>query len=477
MSNGETNQTRDELNRITRREGTDRGWIATLAVAVLLASVGVALLEIAAWRQLKNSQAEFTSFRPEVFYLGNELQSRVTRMNAALLQFQLSKGSTERDGFHQQAEEVQELIAKTRPNLRTPEERDLAGQADTDFQKYLEDVSPLLDRAVVAVRRDSAARVQEQLDQASGAFMATARKLSDAQRASLDAYAARSLRATNSVRRTVQFSGIALILLVAAIALFIYRVMVTPLKARLDATRAVIERQHRLASLGTLATGVAHEIRNPLAAIKLRLFSLKKELADGPPREDFEVINSEISRLERIVKDFLQFARPANPALTRVTAQAVLHHVQALLSPQLHKSEIALTAEEANGVWLNADRQQLEQVLINLVQNAAESIVRSGSVTLRAREGISNINGQSGPVVVLEVSDTGRGIPRDAEGKIFDPFFSTKETGTGLGLSIAARIVELHGGFIQYQTHTGRGTTFSIVLPRPTTHDGTNTPH
>jgi signal transduction histidine kinase len=105
-------------------------------------------------------------------------------------------------------------------------------------------------------------------------------------------------------------------------------------------------------------------------------------------------------------------------------------------------------------------------VLINLVQNAAESIGRDGTVTLRVRLDASRLGDRTRDVVILDVSDTGSGIPPEVEKRLFDPFFTTKEAGTGLGLSIAARIVEKHGGALQYQTQVNRGTTFGIVLPR-----------
>ena len=452
-------------------------FVAALVVAALLGLVAVLTLELTAWRRLTNIEDAFVKFRPEVFYVGNELQSCVTHMNGTLLHFQLSNDAAQREEFRSKARYVQTLLAKNKSQLRTAEERKLAEEVDAQYQKYLAETAALLDRGVVAVRRDSAARVQAQLDEASTPLFESARRLSKAQQASLDDYAARSLAATESVQRTMQISGIALLALMATIVALIYRAMVAPLKARLDQTQAVIERQHRLASLGTLATGVAHEIRNPLAAIKLRLFSLKKEIANGQEQsEDLAVIQNEISRLERIVKEFLQFARPSDPVLSPLPAQPLLQSVQSLLRPHVERSGIELKIEDGNGIWLKGDRQQLEQVLINLVQNAADSIGGTGSITMRARPGISKINGKSAPVVILEVSDTGKGIPREAEAKIFDPFFSTKESGTGLGLSIAARIVEMHGGFIQYQTQTGHGTTFSIVLPRPTNHGSTNTP-
>jgi signal transduction histidine kinase len=111
------------------------------------------------------------------------------------------------------------------------------------------------------------------------------------------------------------------------------------------------------------------------------------------------------------------------------------------------------------------DAALIKQVLINLVRNAGEAIDGAGTVTLRARRDQVALLGQQRAVAILEVSDTGRGIPPEVEKRLFDPFFTTKEAGTGLGLSIAARVVEKHGGALQYQTQVGRGTTFGIVLP------------
>ena len=113
----------------------------------------------------------------------------------------------------------------------------------------------------------------------------------------------------------------------------------------------------------------------------------------------------------------------------------------------------------------SGDPAQLKQVLINLVQNAAEAIGRDGTVTLRARSGVHRLRGQPCDVVLLEVADTGPGVAQGIRERLFDPFFTTKESGTGLGLAIALRIVEKHGGAIELQTVPGRGAMFGVVIP------------
>ena len=237
-------------------------------------------------------------------------------------------------------------------------------------------------------------------------------------------------------------------------------------RAKADAER-LLERQEKLATLGTLTAGIAHEIRNPLTSLKARLYTLEKHLQTVPAaRKDTDIISAEIARLERIVRDALSFARPSDPKLEPVAADSLLCEVQGLMSPALERRAVKLVVESGSGLHICADSGHLKQVLINLVRNGAEAILGEGTVTLRARATRASIGGRETEAVVLEVSDTGGGIPPEVEKRLFDPFFSSKEGGTGLGLPIAARIVERHGGVIQYETQPGRGTTFGIVLPR-----------
>jgi signal transduction histidine kinase len=237
-------------------------------------------------------------------------------------------------------------------------------------------------------------------------------------------------------------------------------------KARVQAER-LLERQEKLATLGTLTAGIAHEIRNPLTSLKARLYTLEKHLQAMPAaRKDTGIISAEISRLERIVQDALSFARPADPKLELLAADTLLREVQGLMSTSLESRAVQVVVESNSELHIRADSGHLKQVLINLVHNGADAIVGAGTVTLRARAARATLSGRETDAVVLEVTDTGKGMPPEVEKRVFDPFFSTKETGTGLGLPIAARIVEKHGGVLQYQTRLGHGTTFEVVLPR-----------
>jgi signal transduction histidine kinase len=257
-----------------------------------------------------------------------------------------------------------------------------------------------------------------------------------------------------------------LLTLLVWLAVAVYRGMIAPLRVRLIEADTAVEQSQKLAALGVLAAGIAHEIRNPLTAIKARLFTHRKGLAKGTPSyENTEFISREIDRLERIVREFLHFARPAEPHLESISSTELLGDVRDLLAAEMARLAIELRIEDDHALRLQADRQHLQQVLINLVRNAADSIGENGRVILRTRPGRVPLRGVLREVAILEVEDNGRGIPPEAQARLFDPFFTTKPSGTGLGLSIAARIVEKHGGALRYQTHVNRGTTFGVVLP------------
>ena len=178
-----------------------------------------------------------------------------------------------------------------------------------------------------------------------------------------------------------------------------------------------------------------------------------------------------MSRL--VFAPFLRVAREEIlvPEMVTAPARRIVEEVYALLKPQLQKAAIELKMGECDASWVRADMQQIKQVLINLIQNAADSIERDGVITLRVRFEPGSVRRGTAESVIVEVADNGRGIAPDVRKRLFDPFFTTKEGGTGLGLPIAARIVEKHGGALHYQTELHRGTTFSLVLPSVREHE------
>ena len=177
------------------------------------------------------------------------------------------------------------------------------------------------------------------------------------------------------------------------------------------------------------------------------------------------MIRNEIHRLDRIVTDFLKLARPSDPHLVPMTAAPLLEEVHNLFAPECEKQSIQLKLDSTVDARFLGDPQQLKQVLINLITNAAESIDHDGTITLRARLDTRQLHARETEAVIIEVQDTGSGIPAEIQERLFDPFFSTKETGTGLGLSIVTQIVDKHGGNLEVQTQPGEGSTFGVVLP------------
>ncbi|PYI74595.1 MAG: hypothetical protein DMF01_09945 [Verrucomicrobia bacterium] len=432
------------------------------AIVLLAALVGWA--GHSAWRQLKQLRKNFGAVQSESFHFAEHVEASMLTLSETVLRFDLRKDPADKDHFHKENEELKRWIRKS--SVTTPRELELLEQIEVALEAYSTRSTKLLEERAQAGSVPSPKEVLERVENKAQVLDLCA-KLKAVERAALNQFVEDSHEALGGLQRLLM-TLVALVLILGFTATsLVYRVKIAPLRAQLVESRAIIERQEKLASLGTLAAGVAHEIRNPLTAINVRLHSLKRTLVPGSSEhEDATVIDQEIQRLDRIVRDVLHFARPAEPRPVTITAGSLFSRVRGLLDSQLEKASIRLNLASSPPLRIRVDPQQIEQVLINLIQNAAESIGRDGTITLRARSTLMPLAGHATPVVILEVIDTGKGIPLKVQERLFDPFFTTKEAGTGLGLSIAARIVEKHGGALQYQTEVDRGTTFGIVLPR-----------
>jgi signal transduction histidine kinase len=273
---------------------------------------------------------------------------------------------------------------------------------------------------------------------------------------------------TTSAVRRVRYGLLATLATLAAFLIVdVYRrAVVSPLRLKLVEHEGQIEHQKKLAHFEELAAGLAHEIRNPLTAISARLYTIQRKLREGTPEhEDTLVIGSQIERANQILKEFIQVTRPAPPRLELMTAGPLLEDVSHLMSPQLERKEVKLEVQLPARTRFYGDQQQLKQVLVNLVQNAAESMDRGGEVILRAREEKVPFKGALTCAAIIEVEDNGPGIRPEVQDRLFEPFFSTKKEGTGLGLPISARIIDRHGGTLDFKTQPKRGTIFRIVLP------------
>lgn len=216
-------------------------------------------------------------------------------------------------------------------------------------------------------------------------------------------------------------------------------------------------RSERLAVLGEFATGVAHEIRNPLAALKTTVQALSRREADTRRRALLVDMEGEIDRLARVVNDLVDFGRPRQPKPAHVPVREILERAVLLVEGEAAARGVALSCVGDVTLTAWADRDQLVQVVLNLSLNAVQATPAEGTVTLRAES--------RGGQTVIEVSDTGSGIPLELQASLGDPFFTTKVRGVGLGLAISRQLCELNGGTLQIDSAPGHGTLVRLSLP------------
>jgi signal transduction histidine kinase len=231
-------------------------------------------------------------------------------------------------------------------------------------------------------------------------------------------------------------------------------------------TRAQIEDQidvtTKLAALGRITSGVAHEVKNPLNAMVLQLEILKSKLTDqgekvGP---HLEILSTEIRRLDRVVKTFLDFTRPVEIHPIPTSVEGLVREVFLLAEPQALQNNVRLVFEhEGTLPTINVDRDLMKQALLNLVLNGCQAMPSGGQLTVKPQTDGHHLN--------LEVSDQGVGIPPEARQKIFSLFYTTKPGGSGIGLAMAFRVLQLHNGFIDFTSEAHHGTTFRVSIPVP----------
>jgi len=237
-------------------------------------------------------------------------------------------------------------------------------------------------------------------------------------------------------------------------------------QSELEKSREHLLQTEKMAMVGKLAAGMAHSIRNPLTSVKMRLFSLERTLALSDTQgDDFKVISEEIDQIDTIVQNFLEFSRPPKLKMQQVSPSEVVNLVVQLLRRRLAANNVTISVERLRPLpEIQADPEQLKEVLVNLVVNACEAMTAGGAIRITEELQRSDNRQQ----VVIRLQDEGPGIPEALKDRVFQPFFTTKEEGTGLGLSIAARIIEEHGGWLSLNSREGQGTAFTITLPAQT---------
>lgn len=226
-----------------------------------------------------------------------------------------------------------------------------------------------------------------------------------------------------------------------------------------------MRRTEKLAGLGTLAAGIAHEIKNPLAALNINAQLLEEAVAPGPtgPKSSkyLGVIQSEIRRLQGIVDKYVSFARPRAIERAPASLEHIVEGVLALVEPECRKRRIAVVRDGLSPAPPRCllDEGLIQQAILNLVMNAMQAMDKGGTLTCRL--------GRTGPYLTVDVADTGPGIPPEIRERLFDLFYTTRQEGTGLGLYITQRIVAEHKGYIEVKSGPA-GTTFVVAIPAGT---------
>lgn len=228
-------------------------------------------------------------------------------------------------------------------------------------------------------------------------------------------------------------------------------------------TATVIESE-KLQALTLLAAGVAHELGNPLNSLHIHLQLIERELKNLPSetahriRDNLRVAREEITRLDHIINRFLRAIRPTTPELKPCAANDVVEETLTSLQHEIANRDILVERELTRDLPLVlADRVQLQQAFYNIIRNAIQAMRTGGILRIQTSHDDTH--------VTISFTDTGPGIPAEHIGRIFEPYFTTKDSGSGLGLMIVQRIVREHGGTIEVESHVGRGTTFRIKLP------------
>jgi len=235
----------------------------------------------------------------------------------------------------------------------------------------------------------------------------------------------------------------------------------------LKQSQHTLRRADRLSSLGLLTAGLAHEIRNPLVAIRTFTQLLPERYDDAEFREGFQGLAlKEVDRICGLITDLLSFARPSRPNVAEENLNDVVESIARILETEAKEKGVEITREFSANLpkaWI--DREQMKQVFMNLILNAIQAMKEGGSIYISTRPYFKNEGGEPEQFVQVEIRDTGVGIPEENLDHIFDPFFTSKDEGSGLGLSISHQIVQEHGGYVTVESKIGAGTSFFINLP------------
>jgi len=390
----------------------------------------------------------------------HELRWQLQRSFSSLL-LVLARGTPQQEGnFVETLDELRETLAEVTQELGNSNERQATALANFSkkLTKFQTEGQAATTRWVKKGNTTKRFQHLEKMEAARDELFELAQELGDFRRSAFNT----SLSSYRSLIQGMQYS-IFIALGMLFVSLFAMgwlarRAFIKPIKLSLAEAEKTASTHESLASIGTLASGVAHEIRNPITTIKARLFALNELSRENESmNRQVSAIQEETDRMEHIVSDFLSFARPSEAKLEKVSTAEFLDEIHALVLPEMQARGLALEMDRTVEANARIDPEQLRQVFLNLIRNAAEACPEStGKITLSStlKEG----------KLLLIITDNGSGIPAEIQPRVFEPFFSKKKGGTGLGLAICRNIVEAHGGSLTFTSVEGQGTTFTITL-------------
>ncbi len=227
-----------------------------------------------------------------------------------------------------------------------------------------------------------------------------------------------------------------------------------------------LRRSDKLAALGTMAAGMAHEIKNPLSSLKVFTQMMPMKFDNAEYRKKYsEIMPREINRIDRIVEGLLSYARTSRPNYELVSLNEIIEEAAGFFKQSAEEKKVDIRTSLVDVHDIIGDRQQLSQVFVNIILNAVQSIETGGSVDISSKKIGKKIKGEERECVCVEIKDTGVGIGEEDMPKLFDPFFTTKYGGTGLGLTIAHGIIDGHGGLIEAESSLSKGSVFRVCIP------------
>ncbi len=379
-----------------------RLWV--LIAALLLVAGGMIYGLFSAWHRVQDVEAKLTTSQIERFQVASQVRHELQSLNNSMLRYVLARNPQQWALFEQASSDLNHWIDTNDPSmnpnspLATEAERQSFQELSRVYDDYLAAAGAVHSNAQPAFVSSGQLAQLDAFDAQADRMRDLMRRLTDAHRTAQAEFLADASASLASLKGILTASIGVLLALVAAMGWVIYRDMIAPLQTKLVQSQHLLERQEKLVTLGTLAAGIAHEIRNPLTSLKARLYTLEKHLQAVPAaRKDTDIISAEISRLEHIVQDVLSFARPSDPKLETIAVDTLLRDVQGLMSPNLERRGVQLVVESNTELHIRADSGHLKQAarrkpalasafrlpLASLNGTAARSSIRPAPATAR----------------------------------------------------------------------------------------------